>query len=236
MLDPLNQEKTRPKKYISFSKALRERPQSDLTKMVFFWDAYGAGEYSRAEFNPGLVEDRINLYQVEQVFHNLKESKYFLPQSEKLQWYFVAATSVAPILIFLFVILNLKNLTQSVGATIIFVVVSICLILLSFVAMWWVWQKMKEYQFKRAEDFSECLENLNNDVFRALGLSWSLGTSGAWVQLNLDFVTQENAEEIFAAGASIDGQNSSFSQPEDAKSVEMATSLEGDELSMLTHD
>ena len=174
----------------TFLSALRRRPYSDLTKIVFYWENE---DFSKSELNPIMLENRATEYDIDRVLDNLRESPYYSPNKrEPCLWTLLGLFSI---LIF-FVPISIPTLVDLVNKYKIsddelkfgmigvfvsyFVIIMVIAINIS--------RRKIKHQKARKEDFEERLRKFNDAEFRRKGLSWSVGDLGAWIQLNLDYM------------------------------------------------
>ena len=173
-----------------FMIALATAPFTDQTKVIFRYDQL-TGDYITIDFNPMQTLGHVTQEDIEKVFSTLKKLPNYRTNTT-----FLALINILMILLplaayGLFLYFFITKITYSGSITVILVSVLVATALLmilifgfSFGYGYYLRYKIR----KRTEEINQCLQDFNQKEFSAKQVFWKVGTLGAWIQLDLNYV------------------------------------------------
>lgn len=155
-----------------FSKALNSRPKSTQNLIVFPYSE-SKSSYTKTNFNPQVIQGRMNNSDIEQFFQDLKNCPdYHLKH--------FGGKPFALVLVFF-------TLGVIIGALLTGFVIPVILLVFFFIYLIYLNKKKKEHLKKRQTQF-EGVAQLYNSKLKSKMIRWAIGRYGAYICLHLDFI------------------------------------------------
>ena len=170
---------------MEFTKELENCPVSHEYKMIFPY-GYDENEFILVDFYEAHLEGRATQQDMERVLHSLSESTKICPKNAN--WVNILLVIQTVAVIPMLFVCSFLFMTQSDLINFIeFVILAVWYFGGIFLIFYIRGSKDKKYLQARKEDFEARLKVFNEVEFGAKGLSWKVGSKGAWIELSLDF-------------------------------------------------
>ena len=174
------------------------RPTTDQTKIIF---PYSLGRYSKNEFNMVLAQGRVIEADIDEVLDEVHSLPDFKIEKPKVIYVLPFLMMCVMAFIVIFMVGFASSLSDSaffviplvpIGSMIFFFVVSACV-------THYAGRKMTE-QMNRRQHAIQGVLNRYNQLWSSREVSWRIGTMGAWLRLDLDFMIRAMQNNLLAAG------------------------------------
>ncbi len=164
-------------------------PGSSMARIVFPWN-HAFTKFETTEFNPVATEGRMTEADLENVLALLSQcSCYQRSLRSRAPTFFYTAILGSILFTLSFIRFNVGliqldfNMTYiKYGMVLGFIIMIIGLCGLNVSA--------KNYNPEREQQFKEVLNKANKEIFESRGIRWTTGTYGAWITIELDYVTR----------------------------------------------
>ena len=169
--------------------ALLNRPDTDETKIIF---PLSVGEFSRTEFDPALTENRVSERDIDRVI----EEVHSQPNFRIRQPWIIYIIPFIMIAFFIAMFLILFTQASDLAGTSVLVIPVLMfggmfVVLTVIIAIFCCAQSSAQKRLNQREKEIKAVLSKYNRVWSSKEVSWRVGTLGAWLQLDLDFVVRD---------------------------------------------